>query len=229
MISRITLVSRRPELDQGEFKTLLSEGIAEKCLRISTMCGYEQNYAYLKEKGDASHDELVADAFTIERYESLHEYEQALASPEFAQAMDELLAISARAASFTCLENVSIPCAAAEGSKKKISLLQRSAPGVTFEDYTREWLVVHSYCMLKMPKDVFYGYNQHLIIDRAENGAHADYEKLPFDGILELYFSDADAVAHSFKTSPEGRQTVAHRKEFMCGVDPFQVDWKVFR
>ena len=119
MISRITLVSRRPELDQGEFKTLLSEGIAEKCLRISTMCGYEQNYVYLKEKGDASHDELVADAFTIERYESLHEYEQALASPEFAQAMDELLAISARAASFTCLENVSIPCAAAEGSKKK--------------------------------------------------------------------------------------------------------------
>ena len=91
------------------------------------MCGYEQNYVYLKEKGDASHDELVADAFTIERYESLHEYEQALASPEFAQAMDELLAISARAASFTCLENVSIPCAAAEGSKKKISLLQRSA------------------------------------------------------------------------------------------------------
>lgn len=54
-------------------------------------------------------------------------------------------------------------------------------------------------------------------------------KRLPFDGILELFFSEASDVANAFKTIPEGQATVAHRKEFMSSVNPFLVDFTVVK
>lgn len=229
MISCITLFRKKPEMSAEEFRTQLEESYAPKCLAVGGLAGYEQNYVYLKEKGDASHDALIADAFSIERYETLREYELAHASAEYKEATVSHESFADYTESFTCLENVSIPCRITPECKKKISLLQRTAPSVSFVDYTREWFVVHSGCMMRMPKDVFYGYNQHLVIDRKVNGEPASYEQLSIDGILELFYSEASEVANAFKTTEEGQTVVSHRKEFMCGVDPFQVDFTVFK
>ena len=229
MISCITLFRKKDTLSGAEFKRLWAEEHAPTCHGMDAMFGYEQNYVFLKEKGDAYSESIVADGFSIERYETLYDYEKTVASPEYKAWKDGEKAFADYSETYVCLENVSIPCRVQETCHKKISLLGRTVPQVSFEDYTREWLVIHSGCMVKMPTDVFYGYNQHLIIDRQLNGEHVPHETLPFDGILELFYSDAKEVANAFATTPEGQMTVSHRKEFMRSVDPFQVEYKVFK
>ena len=224
MISCINLFRKDPSLDDRKFDAFLDETYAPLCLQIPGMESFEVDRVTLKEQGDASSDAITADAFTIERYPDLGTYQQAVASNAYAAMLRERANAVAHDETYVCLENVSIPLNTQRECHKKISLLGRTAPGVSFEDFTREWFVVHSGCMAKMPTDIFFGYNQHLIIDRMVNGQHVSHDRLPFDGILELFFSEASEVANAFKTVPEGQLTVAHRKEFMSSVDPFLVD-----
>lgn len=229
MISCINLFRKNPSISQEDFVSFLKKEYADYVLVVPNIYEYEQNYVTLKEAGDASSEAIVADAFTIERYETLNDYKIAAASPEYKRLLEKRVEVVDYNETYICLENVSIPKSNHENARKKISLLGRKAPKVSFEDFTREWFVVHSGCMAKMPKDIFYGYNQHLIIDRMINGQPVSHTRLPFDGILELFFSEAPAVANAFATIPEGQATVAHRKDFMTSVDPFQVDFKVFK
>lgn len=229
MISKITVIHKRADLTASVFEEKLANEVSAEYLKVPALHGYEQNYVFLKEKGDAYSENVTADAITIERYETLHDYEVAVGSAQYANSEAALRKIADGTEAYVCLENISIPYEGDGKCKKKISLLGRTVPKVSFEDYTREWLVVHSGCMIKMPKDIFFGYNQHLIIDHIKNGEHVAYEELPFDGILELYFSDPQAVSNAFATTPEGQLTVTHRKEFMSSVNPFQVTFKVFQ
>ncbi|MEG1633208.1 MAG: EthD family reductase [Oscillospiraceae bacterium] len=229
MISSITLFNKRADLSTEAFEKYWSEVHAPKCMKVPSVYGYEQNYVFLKENGDASSEAVVADGFSIELYETLHEYETAVASPEYALVLSDRANFAEHTQTYVSLENISIPCREGEGFKKKITLLGRTVPHVSFEDYTREWLVVHSGCMIKMSRDIFYGYNQHIVIDRLIDGRHASYDELPTDGILELYYSDPKEVANAFATTEEGRMTVSHRKEFMSKVNAFQLTYKKFK
>ena len=229
MISRITMFRKRSDMDSESFGGYMDKVHAEKCLAVPGIYGYEQNLVLLKEKGDAYSEDVTADAITIERFKALYEYEKAVNSKEYKAVEADIPGFAEYSEAYVCLENVSIPLRPAESYQKKITLLGRTEEKLSFEDYTREWLVVHSGCMLNMPADVFFGYNQHLIIDRLVNGEHVSYERLPSDGILELYYSEAEAVAHAFAATPEGQMTVAHRKEFMSRVNPFRVRCKVFK
>lgn len=229
MISCINLFRKKTDMTQAEFNSRWANGHAALCMAIPGICGYEQNAVFLKEKGDAYSELVTADGFSIERYETLHEYEAAAVSPEYKAAAEDRRSFADRVETYVCLENISIPASVQNGAKKKMTLLGRTERKVSFEDFTREWLVLHSGCMVKMPRDIFFGYNQHLIIDRLINGRHVPYEDLPSDGILELYYSEPEAVANAFKTTPEGRMTVAHRKEFMSRVNAFQVNYKKFK
>ena len=213
MISCINLFRKKTDMTQAEFNSRWANGHAALCMAIPGICGYEQNAVFLKEKGDAYSELVTADGFSIERYETLHEYKA---------AAEDRRSFADRVDTYVCLENISIPASVQNGAKKKMTLLGRTERKVSFEDFTREWLVLHSGCMVKMPRDIFFGYNQHLIIDRLINGRHVPYEDLPSDGILELYYSEPEAVANAFKTTPEGRMTVAHR-------NAFQVNYKKFK
>lgn len=229
MISCINLFRKKTDMSQEEFNSRWANGHAALCMAIPGICGYEQNAVFLKEKGDAYSELVTADGFSIERYETLHEYEAAAVSPEYKAAAEDRRSFADRVETYVCLENISIPASVQNGAKKKMTLLGRTERKVSFEDFTREWLVLHSGCMVKMPRDIFFGYNQHLIIDRLINGRHVPYEDLPSDGILELYYSEPEAVANAFKTTPEGRMTVAHRKEFISRVNAFQVNYVKFK
>lgn len=229
MISCITLFRKKAGMSSEEFNSRWADEHSKLCLEIPGLYGYEQNAVFLKEKGDAYSELVTADGLSIERYETLHEYEAALASPEYKAVAEDRRAFADHVETYVCLENISIPTSVQNGAKKKMTLLGRTESKVSFEDFTREWLVLHSGCMVKMPRDIFFGYNQHLVIDRLINGEHVPYDKLPTDGILELYYSEPEAVAHAFATTPEGRQTVSHRKEFMSRVDPFQVNYVKFK
>lgn len=229
MISCINLYRKDPAMSDAEFDEFLNDVYAPLYLAVPQIESFELDRVTLKEQGDACTDAVQADAFTIERYVDLDAYEQAIASEAYKAILRERVKAVDHNETFVCLENVSIPLNTEGECHKKMTLLGRSAPEVSFEGFTREWFVVHSGCMAKMPTDIFFGYNQHLVIDRIVNGKHASHEELPFDGILELFFSEASEVSNAFKTIPEGQMTVAHRKEFISTVDPFLVDFTVMK
>lgn len=229
MISCINLFRKDPAISDDDFGKFLHDTYAPLCLQIAGLESFELNQVTAKEQGDASSESILADAFTIERYIDLDAYEEAKKSDIYADVLRERVNAVIYEETYVCLENVSIPLRVEDECHKKITLLGRTMPDVSFEDFTREWFVVHSGCMAKMPTDIFYGYNQHLIIDRMVNGRHVTHDRLPFDGILELFFSEASEVANAFKTIPEGQATVAHRKEFMSSVNPFLVDFTVVK
>lgn len=229
MISCINLFRKDPTISDSEFDVFLHDVYAPLCLQIPELESFEFDRVTAKERGDASSEAILADAFTIERYVDLDAYEEARRSNAYAAVLRERVNAVMYEETYVCLENVSIPLRVEDGCQKKMTLLGRTVPDVSFEDFTREWFVVHSGCMAKMPTDIFYGYNQHLIIDRMINGRHVTHDRLPFDGILELFFSEASEVANAFKTIPEGQATVAHRKEFMSSVNPFLVDFAVVK
>lgn len=229
MISCINLFRKDPAILDDDFGKFLHDTYAPLCLQIAGLESFELNQVTAKEQGDASSESILADAFTIERYIDLDAYEEAKKSDIYADVLRERVNAVIYEETYVCLENVSIPLRVEDECHKKITLLGRTMPDVSFEDFTREWFVVHSGCMAKMPTDIFYGYNQHLIIDRMVNGRHVTHDRLPFDGILELFFSEASEVANAFKTIPEGQATVAHRKEFMSSVNPFLVDFTVVK
>lgn len=229
MISCINLLRKDPTITDEEFDGFLAEAYAPLYLEVPGLASFEFDRVTAKEQGDASSETITTDAFTIERYADLDAYERATRSDAYDAILRERVNAVTYDETYTCLENVSIPLRVQEQCHKKMTLLGRTTPAVSFEDFTREWFVVHSGCMAKMPTDVFFGYNQHLIINRMVNGQHASHDRLPFDGILELFFSEASEVANCFKTIPEGQATVAHRKEFMNSVDPFLVDYRVLK
>jgi len=229
MITRITSLKNNSDMTRESFQEYWAEVHAPKCFELPYLYGYEQNYVTMKEKGDASSEDVISDGFSIERYETLYEYEQAIKSSQYKDVLEDRKVFSAYSETYVCLENTAIPLAREGAYGKRISLCGRSVPLVSFEDFTREWVVVHSVCMMKMPAEVFYGYHQHLIIDRLIGDEHVSHSTLPVDGVLELYFSDPKAVSDAFATTPEGRETVAHRKEFMSSVNPFQVTYRRFK
>lgn len=228
MISCITLVRKKPEMSMDEFKENWVK-LADKYVQLPTIHGYEQNYVFKKDKGDASCDKMTAEGFSIERYADLADYEVAANSPEYKAILEERKAFIDYTQTYVCLEHNSIPYTGDGKCQKKITALGRTAPEVSFEDFTREWFVFHTVCMRKLPSDIFLGYNQHLILEAKINDEPVKHSQLPLDGILELFQTSAEEVANVFATNPDGMATVAHRKEFMSRVNPFQVTCTVFK
>ena len=109
MISCINLLRKDPAIDQEAFRAFLEDDYAQLCMRIPHMHEYEQNYVTLKEQGDASSEAIQADAFTIERYETLYDYETARASREYAEVLCRRVDAVTYNETYVCRENVSIP------------------------------------------------------------------------------------------------------------------------
>ncbi|MES2787063.1 MAG: EthD family reductase [Pseudomonadota bacterium] len=102
---------------------------------------------------------------------------------------------------------------------KRISTLKRR-PDITEDDFRREWRV-HGDLVRKMPG--VSGYRQNVIVERElVKGTPCDYEDLPIDGIVELWFEDADKLTEAFRSSP-GQETMAHAKTFLSEITAFLV------
>lgn len=102
---------------------------------------------------------------------------------------------------------------------KRMSTLRRKT-GISEADFRREW-VVHGELVRKMPG--VSGYRQNVIVERERvKGALCSYNELPIDGIVELWFENADALSAAF-ASPEGQETMAHAKTFLEEITVFGV------
>ena len=114
------------------------------------------------------------------------------------------------------------PPAATERARlmKRISLIRR-LPALSEDDFRREWRV-HGDLVRTMPG--VSGYRQNVVIARErEKGRPCDHATLPIDGIVELWFKDAQTLQAAF-ASPAGQTTMAHAKTFLGDITAFLVD-----
>ena len=114
-----------------------------------------------------------------------------------------------------------IPVSQAGPLIKRMSTLRRKA-GVSHDTFMHEWFDVHSVLVKRLPQVL--GYRQNLVVDRSlGRGRPATYEELPIDGVVELWFRDADSLEQAFG-SPSGRTLMTHAEEFIGEISTFLVD-----
>lgn len=103
---------------------------------------------------------------------------------------------------------------------KRMSIITR-LPSLSEEDFRREWKV-HGELVRKMPGVSAYRQNVAVARER-DKGRPCDYDTLPIDGIVELWFEDAETLQDAF-ASPTGRNTMAHAKTFLGEITAFLVN-----
>lgn len=104
---------------------------------------------------------------------------------------------------------------------KRMSLLRRRAD-VDPSTFDREWRDEHAR-LVKLTPGV-QGYRQNLVIDRqVVKGTSCSYEELPIDGIVELWFSDLEALNDAF-ASPQGVDLMDHATTFIDEITTFMVE-----
>ena len=114
-----------------------------------------------------------------------------------------------------------IPPASERPLIKRMSLLRRR-PDVSPEQFRHEWRIEHA--RLVRATGGVHGYRQNLIVERqAPKGTTVDYEGLPIDGIVELWFESTESLDAAF-ASPEGRTLMAHARVFIAEITTFLVE-----
>lgn len=102
---------------------------------------------------------------------------------------------------------------------KRISTLKRR-PDMSEDDFHREW-IVHRDLVRNMPG--VSAYRQNVVLSREwVKGTPCGYQKLPIDGIVELWFETTDTLNAAFASSA-GRTTMAHAKTFISEITAFVV------
>jgi uncharacterized protein (TIGR02118 family) len=102
---------------------------------------------------------------------------------------------------------------------KRISIIRR-LPALSEDDFRREWRI-HGDLVRKMPG--VGGYRQNVVLVRErEKGTPCGHDTLPIDGIVEMWFKDAQTLQDAF-ASPAGQAAMAHAKTFLGDITAFLV------
>jgi uncharacterized protein (TIGR02118 family) len=121
----------------------------------------------------------------------------------------------------TALQHVVVPKPPGIPLIKRMATLKRRAD-VSSEKFKSEWFDVHSFLVKRLPE--VKGYTQNLIFDRSHGRDRpATYEELPIDGIVELWFTDVDALNAAF-ASDAGKTLMTHASEFIGEISTFLVE-----
>lgn len=104
---------------------------------------------------------------------------------------------------------------------KRMSFLRRRAD-VSPDVFAYEWNVRHAALVKTLPGVL--GYRQNLITHReSPKGNVVDYDGLPIDGIVELWFETTDTLNAAF-SSLQGMETMQHATTFIDEITTFLVE-----
>jgi uncharacterized protein (TIGR02118 family) len=118
----------------------------------------------------------------------------------------------------TAIQHVVVPKPSGMPLIKRMSTLKRRAD-VSSEKFKSEWFDVHSFLVKRLPE--VKGYTQSLIFDRSHGRGRP--ATLPIDGIVELWFTDVDALNAAF-ASDAGKTLMTHASEFIAEISTFLVE-----
>ncbi|MDR6858623.1 EthD domain-containing protein [Variovorax guangxiensis] len=222
---RMGLIRKKADWSFDEFNTYWKENHGALASRAPNLRGYWQNPVLDREQRgiDFERGPWNFDGFSQLWFDDVNRANHAFNQSDMAA---ELIADENRFLGelhiVTAEQTVVIPIPEeAERAKlvKRMSVIKR-LPSLTEEDFRREWKV-HGELVQKMGG--VSAYRQNVILARErEKGTPCDYETLPIDGIVEMWFKDAQTLQAAF-ASPAGQAAMAHAKTFLSEITAFLV------
>ena len=223
MIVRMGLLQKKAGLESAEFRSHWRNSHGPLAAKLPGLRRYHQNHVVDRQQRGISYarGSLDFDGISELWFDDLPSMQRAFST----DLVDELAADESTFIGdlklVTAIQHQVVPVAAGQPLIKRLSTLKRR-PDVSAEQFQREWFDVHSMLVRRLPQ--VKGYTQSLIFDRAHGrGRPIGYDELPVDGIVELWFRDADALEAAFG-SASGETLMTHAKEFLAEISTFLVE-----
>ncbi|PMS30152.1 uncharacterized protein (TIGR02118 family) [Trinickia symbiotica] len=220
---RIGLLNKKPALTADEFRMHWRDIHGAIAARLPRLKSYEQNHVLPVEQRGSG---FKSGAERIDGFSELSFGNDA--DMRAAMATDVGKSLIANESRFlervrvVTVDRIEVVPPPKEGTYiKRISLLRRR-PELSPEEFTKEWLGVHASLIKAIPGVI--GYRQNLVTGRqVPKGTEVDYDGLPIDGIVELWFPSLGALTTAF-ASAEGKETVTHSGKFLDEITTFPVE-----
>jgi uncharacterized protein (TIGR02118 family) len=219
------MLRRRPEMSESEFATYWRGKHAEVVTQhLPDLNGYVQNLVVDRsQKGiDYERGAIEVDGLAQLTFPTIAETRD-MAAPEVLAALqaDENEFLSSLSI-LTAIQNTVITPPRSGKFVKRMSFL-RKLPGVSNEEFQRQWFEMHAIFVRRLPGIM--GYRQNLVIDR--QGDRFDGNNLHdanhVNGVVELWFESTDAIETAFR-SPIGITTMTHAREFIGEISTYMVE-----
>ncbi len=223
MITRMGLLRKRDDLSAEAFRRHWREIHGPLAARLPGLRRYHQNHVVDREQRGIGHARGSHDFDGISElwFDDLPSMSAAFAGDFVRRLGEDEAAFIGGIHVITAIQHVVVPTPPGAPLLKRMSTLRRR-PDVSAEDFRREWFDVHSFLVRRLPQ--VKGYTQNLIFDRSHGrGKPANYDELPIDGIVELWFEDLDGLGAAFE-SDAGRTLMSHAGEFISEISTFLVD-----
>lgn len=225
MSVRIGLIRKKPDWTIEAFQTYWQDQHGALAARAPNLRQYWQNSVTerLQRGIDFARGPWDFDGFSQLRFEDAQQARSAFQDGELSSALiaDENYFLG-NLHIVTVEQHVviDVPPAPVRGRLlKRMSTLKRR-PDITRDDFDREWKV-HGDLVRAMPG--VSGYRQNVVVTRErEKGVPCDYDNLPIDGIVELWFESPTTLQVAFQ-SEAGQKTMAHAKTFLAEITAFLV------
>lgn len=223
MIVRSGLLRKKPDWSMEAFRRHWRDHHGPLAARLPGLRRYEQNHVTdsLQRGITFPRGPEQLDGFSMLWFDSLDAMRSAMAT-DAGQALiaDENHFIGDLR--IVAIDQVEvIPPAPGRSLIKRMSLLRR-LPSVSPETFEHEWRVEHAHLVRRLQG--VRGYRQNLITAReVPKGNPVTHDGLPVDGIVELWFDDADALNAAFG-SPQGATLMMHAREFISEITTHLVE-----
>lgn len=228
MIVRSGLIHKKPDWSTEDFHRYWRENHSELASQLPGLRRYQQNHVVDSVQRGISYPRgpEQLDGISMLWFDSEQAMKEAIATPAGrALVADENHSMGHLR--IVALDQVEVIAPATDRPLlKRMSLLKR-LPGVSPERFKHEWREEHARLVKRV--EGVRGYRQNLIVSReAPKGTPVDYERLPIDGIVELWFDDAESLDAAFAT-PQGVTLMTHAREFIAEITTFLVETHVVK
>ena len=228
MITRMGILTRRPDLTPEQFRRHWLEVHGPLAARLPGLRRYQQNHVVDASQLAIDHARGAweVDGFSQLWFDDIDAMRRAVESPELRPDLPDIANFCGEVKLVVCQPNVVVPVAADAGPLvKRMSILTRR-PDITAERFRDEWFGFHAEAVRKFPNLV--GYTQNLVIDRegADLTNPAPYEQVPIDGVVELWFRSVDDVRTAFSSSA-AEVSQRHALDFIGTITTYLVETHV--
>lgn len=224
MISRIGILKRKNSMTTAEFRHHWREIHGPLAAQLPGLREYYHHYVTDASQLGIDHARggWEVDGFSEIVFDSIEDMNAALASQQFQPTIGDVKTYTDDIRLVVCEKHVVVPFDAAAGpAVKRMSILARR-PDIDEDRFRHEWRGKHAADVPHLPG--LRGYSQNVVLDRyAAMARKASYEDVPVDGIVELWFPDAEAIKTAF-ASPQATITQTHALSFIDQITTFLVE-----
>ncbi|MCR0983879.1 EthD domain-containing protein [Roseomonas populi] len=220
MIVRMGLLERRPDVPPAEFSRYWRDVHGPLAARLPGLRRYEQNLVTDRSQLAIDHARgaWALDGISHLTFDSRAAMGTAAASPDMAPIGPDNDRFAVLRGILVTEPNPVVPVA--DGPLVKRMSLLRRRPDISAERFREEWFGFHAQAVGRFP--ALAGYTQNLVVARQAGGS-TDYDALPVDGVVEMWFRSVDDLKAAF-SSPAAEVSQRHALDFIAEITTFLVE-----